>query len=329
MLAWNSWRGAHLLRARGADACAFHIVREPLAGNGRTRWGEHCYDALVEASVANREFRTGAVESSWTTATCPGREKDVARVCEADRAAEDLWAITARSDDDGGRSGADAAADAAGHHRAEQQAGPAGGRGRCCGGTATAGPDPERDGGRPISAIRTPSGRSAAGSHQPNGAGDPAPNLGLRVNDLIKGLNRVTVFSGDSKEFVEWEYAFTSYIRLYSEELYALMISNQGKITAVDEDIELVDEEKRMSAVLHHVLVMVLKKHPLQVVRAAGPGRGVEGRRSIRCHYRPRDALRHGDLGAAMVWRRGDLGEKILDWERAIAEYEGESGSCA
>ena len=75
MLAWNSWRGAHLLRARGADVCTFHIVREPFAGNGRTRWGEHCYDALVEASVANREFRTGAVESSWTTATCPGRKR--------------------------------------------------------------------------------------------------------------------------------------------------------------------------------------------------------------------------------------------------------------
>ena len=108
------------------------------------------------------------------------------------------------------------------------------------GGTATAGPDPERDGGRPVSAVRTTlrPGRPQ-GVNNPMGRGNPAPNLGLRVNDMIKGLNRVTVFSGDSKEFVEWEYAFTSYVRLYSEELYALMISNQGKTTAVDEDLEL------------------------------------------------------------------------------------------
>ena len=189
----------------------------------------------------------------------------------------------------------------------------------------------ETAGGQSAPSAPPPAGQ-AAGSQQPNGAGNPAPNLGLRVNDLIKGLNRVTVFSGDSKEFVEWEYAFTSYIRLYSEELYALMISNQGKITAVDEDIELEDEERRMSAVLHHVLVMVLKKHPLQLVRAAGPGRGIEGWRSVRCHYRPRDALRHVSMLQGILepqWSGGEttFGERILDWERAIAEYEGESGS--
>ena len=63
-----------LFRARGADVCTFHIVREPFAGNGRTRRGECCHDALVEASVADCEFRTGTVESSWATATCPGRK---------------------------------------------------------------------------------------------------------------------------------------------------------------------------------------------------------------------------------------------------------------
>ena len=189
----------------------------------------------------------------------------------------------------------------------------------------------ETAGGQTSSSGQPPQPAQAAGSHQPNGAGGPAAGFGLRVNDMIKGLNRITVFSGDSKEFVEWEYAFTSYIRLYSEELYVLMLSNQGKVTAVDEDLELEDEERRMSAVLHHVLVMVLKKHPLQLVRAAGPGRGIEGWRSIRCHYRPRDALRHVSMLQGILepqWSGGEatFGERILDWERAIAEYEGESG---
>ena len=47
-----------------------------------------------------------------------------------------------------------------------------------------------------------------------------------------------------------------------------------------------------------------------------------------RCSSAWVDASR--DLGAAMAGKRSDFRqERILDWERAIAEYEGESGSFA
>ena len=162
-----------------------------------------------------------------------------------------------------------------------------------------------------------------------DGHGQPPPPPGLSGPRLVDTrLGRPATFRGEEAAWADWAFKFKAYVGACSAHTAQLLEEAELAAHAV-EWTPLDPPTAQEDQLLRYLLVMLTESAALQLVRQH-PGSGVEAFRALSRRYNPRSQARSLTMLTEILnfefSLNGGLEEvqdRIVEWERRIAEYEG------
>ena len=159
-------------------------------------------------------------------------------------------------------------------------------------------------------------------------SGPPRQQYAMGVDTRL--LGKPSDFQGTQEAWRDWSAVFKGYVGAVLPRLQRLMPDAQSSATAIVNATILEDVDRAASAQLYWMLLMICKGAALNIVLLAGDSEGLEAWRQLCEMYEPKmRTLFAGQLMSILSFSlQGDVGERLVAWEREIAVYERGSGKA-
>ncbi|CAE8709737.1 unnamed protein product [Polarella glacialis] len=151
----------------------------------------------------------------------------------------------------------------------------------------------------------------------------PFTHEGASLKDAFKP----EVFGGEKKDYPDWIFSFEAYTSFLGlEDVMKEAARHTRPITTAELD----EQHAKSAKMLYFVLTQVLRGRACGILRLAS--KGLEAWRQIKLAYEPDLTERHAAMLMGLLnpeWSHvagKEFLTKLLDWERAIADYENQSG---